>query len=88
LWEKDKQKEYLSLNDNAFSRRDVWISSNFSFTYATNVDGSIDIPKTFPAFPGTSLLETTTLLLDTSRGPISILRGIPYKPKVQTKCKL
>lgn len=73
---------YLSLNDIAFSRSDDWISSNFSFTYATNVDGSIDIPNTFPAFPGMSLLETTTQLLDTSRGPISILIGTPCKTKL------
>ena len=75
-------KVYLSLNDIAFSRSDDWISSNFSFTYASNVDGSIDIPNTFPAFPGMSLLETTTELLETSRGPISILIGTPCKTKL------
>lgn len=38
----------------------------------------MDIPKTFPCFPGTSLLEMTRVPLETSRGPISILKGTPY----------
>lgn len=77
---------HLSRNEVARSKRDDWISSNLSFTYASKIEGSIEIPNTFPGFPGISLLDMTTLPLETSRGPISILRGTPYKIRILVRC--
>lgn len=61
----------------AFCKRDACMSSRRPFIWFTNIEGSIDTPNSFPCFPGTSRLETTTLLFVTSRGPISILTGTP-----------
>lgn len=66
---------YLSRNKVALCNKDAWMSSNLLFTWASKTEDSIEIPKSFPSFPGMSLRDTTTLPLATSRGPTSIRTG-------------